>query len=132
MQCVTHLFSGASLVKGIPFNVTDTEVSGPDIFQRLVPMEAHEASSLYRYFVVIYSDNFCLVSNFYDVFFRCKSKAMIKYWWYWICRIQNFMYVQWLISFNFLQWRKSETIEKNRLASWRKKSGTEVRILFEK
>ena len=39
---------GASLVKGIPFNVTDTEVSGPDIFQRLVPMEAHEASSLYR------------------------------------------------------------------------------------
>ncbi len=39
---------GASLVKGIPFNPTDPEVSGPDIFQRLVPMEAHEASSLYR------------------------------------------------------------------------------------
>lgn len=38
---------GASLVKGIPFNVTDPEVSGPDIFARLVPMEAHEASSLY-------------------------------------------------------------------------------------
>ena len=36
-------------MKGIPFNATDTEVSGPDIFQRLVPMEAHEASSLYRY-----------------------------------------------------------------------------------
>lgn len=38
---------GASLVKGIPFSVTDTEVSGNDIFARLVPMEAHEASSLY-------------------------------------------------------------------------------------
>ncbi|XP_017769323.1 PREDICTED: tyrosine-protein phosphatase non-receptor type 23 [Nicrophorus vespilloides] len=38
---------GASLVKGIPFNIHDIEVSGPDIFGRLVPMEAHEASSLY-------------------------------------------------------------------------------------
>ncbi|XP_044266202.1 tyrosine-protein phosphatase non-receptor type 23 [Tribolium madens] len=38
---------GASLVKGIAFNVNDIEVSGPDIFARLVPMEAHEASSLY-------------------------------------------------------------------------------------
>lgn len=38
---------GASLVKGIAFNVNDTEASGPDIFARLVPMEAHEASSLY-------------------------------------------------------------------------------------
>ncbi|PSN50877.1 hypothetical protein C0J52_12740 [Blattella germanica] len=39
---------GASLVKGIPFNVNDPEVSGPDIFARLVPMKAHEAASLYR------------------------------------------------------------------------------------
>lgn len=38
---------GASLVKGIPFNVNDVEVSGPDIFARLVPMKAHELSSLY-------------------------------------------------------------------------------------
>lgn len=38
---------GASLVKGIPFGVTDTDISGPDIFARLVPMKAHEASSLY-------------------------------------------------------------------------------------
>ncbi|XP_056643679.1 tyrosine-protein phosphatase non-receptor type 23 [Diorhabda sublineata] len=38
---------GASLVKGIPFSINDTEVSGPDIFSRLVPMEAHEAASLY-------------------------------------------------------------------------------------
>lgn len=38
---------GASLVKGTPFDVNDSEVSGADIFQRLVPMEAHEASSLY-------------------------------------------------------------------------------------
>ncbi|KAJ1520087.1 hypothetical protein ONE63_004309 [Megalurothrips usitatus] len=38
---------GVSLVKGIPFSVTDPEVSGPDIFGRLVPMKAHEASSLY-------------------------------------------------------------------------------------
>lgn len=40
---------GVSLVKGIPFSINDTEVSGPDIFGRLVPMKAHEASSLYRY-----------------------------------------------------------------------------------
>lgn len=38
---------GASLVKGIPFSITDPDVSGPDIFARLVPMEAHETSSLY-------------------------------------------------------------------------------------
>ncbi|XP_023224136.1 tyrosine-protein phosphatase non-receptor type 23-like [Centruroides sculpturatus] len=38
---------GASLVKGIPFSPTDPDVSGPDIFARLVPIEAHEASSMY-------------------------------------------------------------------------------------
>lgn len=38
---------GASLVKGIPFNIHDIEVSGNDIFARLVPMKAHEVSSLY-------------------------------------------------------------------------------------
>lgn len=38
---------GVSLVKGIPFSINDAEVSGPDIFGRLVPMKAHEASSLY-------------------------------------------------------------------------------------
>ena len=35
-------------MKGIPFDPTDKEISGPDIFQKLVPMEAHEASSVYR------------------------------------------------------------------------------------
>ena len=39
---------GASLVKGIGFEITDEEVSGPDIFERIVPMEALEASSMYR------------------------------------------------------------------------------------
>lgn len=39
---------GASLVKGIGFEITDPEVSGPDIFERIVPMEAHEAASMYR------------------------------------------------------------------------------------
>lgn len=38
---------GAPLVKGIPFNINDPEVSGPDIFARIVPMKAHESSSLY-------------------------------------------------------------------------------------
>ncbi|XP_032670554.1 tyrosine-protein phosphatase non-receptor type 23 isoform X2 [Odontomachus brunneus] len=38
---------GASLVKGVSFNINDSEVSGPDIFARLVPMKVHEASSLY-------------------------------------------------------------------------------------
>lgn len=38
---------GASLVKGIPFSVNDIEVSGPDIFGRLIPLKAHETSSIY-------------------------------------------------------------------------------------
>lgn len=45
--CLSHV--GASLVKGIPFNPQDPEISGPDIFQKLVPMEAHTASSVYRW-----------------------------------------------------------------------------------
>jgi tyrosine-protein phosphatase non-receptor type 23 len=44
---------GASLVKGTPFDVTDPEIAGQDIFHRLVPMEAHEASSLYRYCTIV-------------------------------------------------------------------------------
>ena len=42
------LFVGAQLVKGIPFNPNDPEISGTDIFKKLVTMQAHEASSLYR------------------------------------------------------------------------------------
>ncbi|XP_072186522.1 tyrosine-protein phosphatase non-receptor type 23 isoform X2 [Excalfactoria chinensis] len=38
---------GAPLVKALPVNPTDPEVTGPDIFAKLVPMAAHEASSLY-------------------------------------------------------------------------------------
>ena len=38
---------GAVLVKGIGFEVSDPDISGPDIFARLVPLEAHAASSLY-------------------------------------------------------------------------------------
>ncbi|KAM7357690.1 tyrosine-protein phosphatase non-receptor type protein myopic isoform 2-T2 [Cochliomyia hominivorax] len=38
---------GANLVNGIGFSATDPEVAGEDIFARLVPMKAHEASSLY-------------------------------------------------------------------------------------
>jgi len=38
---------GASLVKGVGFEVTDPEVAGADILARLVPLEAHQASSLY-------------------------------------------------------------------------------------
>lgn len=40
---------GASLVKGTPIDIQDPEIAGQDIFHRLVPMEAHEASSLYRF-----------------------------------------------------------------------------------
>lgn len=40
--------SGAPLVKALPVNPTDPAVTGPDIFAKLVPMAAHEASSLYR------------------------------------------------------------------------------------
>ncbi|RWS30934.1 tyrosine-protein phosphatase non-receptor-like protein 2 [Leptotrombidium deliense] len=38
---------GASLVKGIGFSVSDKDVSGNDIFIRLVPIEAHELASVY-------------------------------------------------------------------------------------
>ena len=38
---------GASLVKGIGWEVNDPEVSGPDLFSRLVPLEAHLGGSLY-------------------------------------------------------------------------------------
>ncbi|XP_017793028.1 PREDICTED: tyrosine-protein phosphatase non-receptor type 23 [Habropoda laboriosa] len=38
---------GAPLVKGMSFSINDSEISGPDIFARLVPMKVHEASSLY-------------------------------------------------------------------------------------
>ncbi|XP_053569676.1 tyrosine-protein phosphatase non-receptor type 23 [Bombina bombina] len=38
---------GAPLVKALPVNPTDPAVTGPDIFCKLVPMAAHEASSLY-------------------------------------------------------------------------------------
>ncbi len=38
---------GASLVKGIGFDVANPEVSGTDLFAKLVPMGAHEAASLY-------------------------------------------------------------------------------------
>jgi len=38
---------GVSLVKAVPFQYNDPSISGPDIFQRLIPMRAHEASSLY-------------------------------------------------------------------------------------
>lgn len=38
---------GANLVQGIPFDVTDPQVIGEDIFKRLVPMKAHEHLSLY-------------------------------------------------------------------------------------
>lgn len=38
---------GASLVKGISFDVNDPEVCGPDLFSNIVPMRAHESASLY-------------------------------------------------------------------------------------
>ena len=38
---------GQALVKGFPFKVA--EIGGKDIFHKLIPMEAHAASSMYRY-----------------------------------------------------------------------------------
>ncbi|XP_074539257.1 tyrosine-protein phosphatase non-receptor type 23 [Halichoeres trimaculatus] len=38
---------GAPLVRALPVNPTDPSVTGPDLFAKLVPMAAHEASSLY-------------------------------------------------------------------------------------
>lgn len=39
--------AGANLVKGIPLNVVDASVAAEDIFRRLIPIKAHEHSSLY-------------------------------------------------------------------------------------
>ena len=34
-------------MKPIPFDPSDPDISGPDIFAQLVPMKVHEAASLY-------------------------------------------------------------------------------------
>lgn len=39
---------GASLVKPLPFEPANEALTGPDIFAKLVPMEAHLAASTYR------------------------------------------------------------------------------------
>ncbi|KAI4891923.1 hypothetical protein NFI96_021899, partial [Prochilodus magdalenae] len=44
---VQYHYERAPLVKALPVNPTDPSVTGPDIFSKLVPMAAHEASSLY-------------------------------------------------------------------------------------
>ena len=67
--------TGAALVKGIGFEVSDKSVSGADIFSKLVPMEAHEASSLYRSVwlfntiltLAVYSDQFVCTCGKMDV-----------------------------------------------------------------
>ncbi|XP_046690436.1 tyrosine-protein phosphatase non-receptor type 23b isoform X2 [Silurus meridionalis] len=38
---------GAPLVKPLPVNLTDPNTTGPDLFSRLVPLAAHESSSVY-------------------------------------------------------------------------------------
>uniref|UniRef100_A0A8C6VS52 Tyrosine-protein phosphatase non-receptor type 23 n=1 Tax=Nothobranchius furzeri TaxID=105023 RepID=A0A8C6VS52_NOTFU len=48
---------GAPLVKPLPVNPTDPSVTGPDLFTKLVPMAAHEASSLYRWAASV--DHWC-------------------------------------------------------------------------
>lgn len=48
LNAIVGDLKGISLVKGVPIKLDDSDISGPDIFGRLVPMEAHEASSLYR------------------------------------------------------------------------------------
>jgi hypothetical protein len=49
---------------GTSFDVTDPEIAGQDIFQRLVPMEAHEASSLYRSICMALRGNLHSQTNF--------------------------------------------------------------------
>jgi tyrosine-protein phosphatase non-receptor type 23 len=39
--------SGVTLIKSTPFDVADPEICGPDIFHRLVPIEAYEQVSIY-------------------------------------------------------------------------------------
>jgi len=47
VEAIAETIKGVALVKPIVLKIDDPGVSGPDIFARLVPMEAHEASSLY-------------------------------------------------------------------------------------
>jgi len=60
------VLTAAPLVKPIPFQPCDPSVAGPDIFQRLIPMEAHTDSSLYRSEIIplstlihLYLSNIC-------------------------------------------------------------------------
>lgn len=48
MLKVEDNYIGASLVKPIPFQPHDPSM-GKDVFEKLIPMKAHESSSLYRY-----------------------------------------------------------------------------------
>lgn len=45
--CTISTIAGANLVKGIALNVADASVAAEDIFRRLIPIKAHEHSSLY-------------------------------------------------------------------------------------
>ena len=65
--------AGAALVKGIGFEVSDKSVSGADIFSKLVPMEAHEASSLYRSVLL---SNTILTLAVHSVKFLCPCWKM--------------------------------------------------------
>ena len=38
----------ASLVKPLPFDPSNTSIAGPDLFAKLVPLEAHLVASSYR------------------------------------------------------------------------------------
>jgi tyrosine-protein phosphatase non-receptor type 23 len=48
LSAINGEIKAVSLVKGIPFKFDDPQIAGPDIFLKLVPIEAHEVSSLYR------------------------------------------------------------------------------------
>ena len=65
---------GASLVKGTPFDIQDPEIAGQDIFHRLVPMEAHEASSLYRFHFTLLPFSLFLILSFFFIFSKVRKR----------------------------------------------------------
>ena len=54
---------GVELVKPVVFQPVDRKTAGSDIFSRLVPMSAYEASSVYRYAILVPAGEHLLPSH---------------------------------------------------------------------
>ncbi len=125
---------GASLVKGIPFNPSDPDISGPDIFQRLVPMEAHEASSLYRWMQFLFitrkaRDNQNITDSHKPLYIILTYDEQWGVGLWQIDRIHcEIITLQRNLHQFLFQWGKSKVIEACRMSDWRQEHW--VKVIF--